>query len=100
MAEYYATHRHMGHTKNEFLDDYDFDYIVEEMTEFFRKYKYSKENGDFDEDGSDALDLIEDAVREVVEEKACSDFGWKYGFDTFAYSSIAEAILEEIKEKY
>ena len=34
MKEYYATNRHQGHTKNEFLDDYDFDYVVDDVIDF------------------------------------------------------------------
>jgi hypothetical protein len=99
MKEYYATIRHQGHTKNEFLDDYDFDYVVDDVIEYFKGHQWGME--DFEEDDCDnALEVIEDTIRYLVEEQAVTDFGYKYGFDSYAYHSIAEAVMREVREKW
>ena len=99
MKEYYATNRHEGHTKNEFLDDYDFDYVVDDVIDYFKGHQYGMidfEEGDCD----NALEVVEDTIKYLVEDQAVTDFGYKYGFSTFAYPSIAEAVMEEVRNKW
>lgn len=99
-TEYYCgSLRHNGHIKNEYLDDTDFEFIVNEMFEYFKDNNYEVE--DIEEDGSDAFEMIEYCIREIVEELACTDFGWKYGsWPQIAIDSIVESVAEEIRNKY
>jgi len=96
--EYYATSVHKGHTKHSYLDDYDFDWIVKESTDYLKSRGFSKE--DFVDDHSNVTDEIEEIITKVVCEKACDNFGWKYGFGMFIIPSIAEDIYEVIKPNF
>lgn len=89
--------RHNGHTMNEYLDDYDFNFIVDEAEKIFRNDGF--EANDIITD--DGYDMIEELIREIVKQKACTSFGWKYGqWTNIAVRSIAESIGEEVRKRF
>lgn len=97
--EYYCgSCAHKGHTMNEYLDDYDFNFIVNEMYEELKDNGYGAD--DMSEVDEDVFDMIEECIRDIVENKACTDFGWKYGsWTAAAVRSIVEDIIEEVRKK-
>lgn len=93
--------RHGAHTIDDYLDDNDFNMLVERIFQYMRSNSYSVL--DFDEmDQEDTINVIKDFIADFVEEEACDDFGWKYGEQAGVnrYVSTAENIFDTLKQKF
>ena len=96
--------KHGAHTIDDYLDDNDFNMLVDRIFNNMKETSWSKEdfpeNYDNDYDTySRTMDVIVDYVTDFVEEEACDDFGWKYGAQASVnrYVPTAEKIYEKIK---
>ena len=96
--------KHGMHTIDNYLDDNDFNMLVDRIVNYMKENSWSKEdfpeNTDDDFDTySNTMDMIVDYIADFVEEEACDDFGWKYGEQAFGnrYVPTAAKIYERIK---
>lgn len=97
--KYNPTLTHNGHNFNEFIDDYDWTYLVETLNDYFIKNNYVKEDF-FGEFAEATLDVIDDNVYFLVYDKAKTDFGYKYGFNSYARKLISYKLLEYFKTNF
>lgn len=92
---YHPSMIHVAHTKNQLLDDNDWDYLVDNVGKYLKEGGYERK----DFEGDCVVDICEEAITDLMEEYAQDDFGWKYGSSHNKRSS-AECLAEHILDKF
>ena len=95
--EYHPTLIHNGHNFNEYIDDYDWNYLVATLTEYFKNNGYTSVEFTDEEFSDITWEIIDDYVSGVVYDLAQTDFGYKYGFSSSARKLVSDKLFEYFK---
>ncbi len=97
--KYHATLTHNGHKFNEYIDDYDWTYSVQYLTNYFKKNGYAAE--DFDGEFADSTwETIDDFMWKLITEMAVTDMGYKYGFNSYARRLVSNKLFSYFKQNF